>query len=347
MSAMILLRATKKSAAATGGRSWYRPAFDLLSQRSSDGVPRSFSKCTGSSQLHQQQQLQQRALFSTKAIDKSDALLARSKQTLPLSTMVQHCNNNDEGSNGNTMISRAPPGNPTTMAFMSRSSGSTSSSPIRHNSSGAALLRQSDEDEDNSDDVVVAGDSSNGIAGGGMANKSQYESWMANLNRGTDNTWLSKPRTVEWYTGLQPTICPGSDEHGVLRSLPLPNLSNVTRQGTKDYFDNSWTLFEMMFAGLKGEEPFYRYVNNILFCVFSNLMMLCNYCCAMNISESTLLFVCHDQSMNKIYTLVSVLQATCTWTTSSTNLLLWTHTLSIRKQATCGRRAFQTSQSIL
>jgi len=280
MSAMILLHATKKSAASVGGRSWStKPAFDLLSQRSSDGVSRSFSKCTGSSQ----QQQEQRALFSTKAIDRSDTLLARSKQTPPLaSTMAPHCNFHDEGNNG--AISRAPPGNPTTMAFMSRSSGSTSSSRpmgIRNKSSGAAFLRQSDEDDVNYDDVVVAGDSSNGIAGGGsMANKSQYESWMANLNRGTDNTWLSQPRTVEWYTGLHPTICPGSDENGVLRSLPLPNLANVTRQGTKDYFDNSWTLFEMMFAGLKGEEPFYRYVNNRLFCVFPNHMLLCNYCCA-------------------------------------------------------------------
>jgi hypothetical protein len=52
----------------------------------------------------------------------------------------------------------------------------------------------------------------------------------------------------------------GVDEKGVLRSLSLPNLSAVTRQGTKDYFDNSWTLFEMLFAGLKGDEPFYRCV---------------------------------------------------------------------------------------
>lgn len=53
--------------------------------------------------------------------------------------------------------------------------------------------------------------------------------------------------------------CKGVDEKGdVLRSLPLPNLSAVTREGAKDYFDNSWTLFEMLFAGLKGEEPFYR-----------------------------------------------------------------------------------------
>lgn len=50
----------------------------------------------------------------------------------------------------------------------------------------------------------------------------------------------------------------GVDEKGVLRSLPLPNLSAVTRQEAMEYFDNSWTLFEMLFAGLKGEEPFYR-----------------------------------------------------------------------------------------
>lgn len=37
----------------------------------------------------------------------------------------------------------------------------------------------------------------------------------------------------------------GVDENGVLRSLPLPNLSKVTRQSAKEYFDNSWTLFEV------------------------------------------------------------------------------------------------------
>ena len=45
---------------------------------------------------------------------------------------------------------------------------------------------------------------------------------------------------------------------GALRSLPLPNLTAVTRQAARDYFDNSWTLFELLFAGLKGEEPFFR-----------------------------------------------------------------------------------------
>ena len=44
----------------------------------------------------------------------------------------------------------------------------------------------------------------------------------------------------------------------MLRSLPLPHLGAVTRADARAYFDNSWTLFEMLFAGLKGEEPFYR-----------------------------------------------------------------------------------------
>ena len=50
----------------------------------------------------------------------------------------------------------------------------------------------------------------------------------------------------------------GVDENGAMRSLPLPNLSAVTRESAKDYFDNSWTLFETLFAGLNGEEYFYR-----------------------------------------------------------------------------------------
>lgn len=40
--------------------------------------------------------------------------------------------------------------------------------------------------------------------------------------------------------------------------MPLPNLNEVTRESAKEYFDNSWTLFETLFAGLRGEEGFYR-----------------------------------------------------------------------------------------
>lgn len=50
----------------------------------------------------------------------------------------------------------------------------------------------------------------------------------------------------------------GADTKGTIRSLALPNLDGVTRQAAKEYFDNSWTLYETLFAGLKGEEGFYR-----------------------------------------------------------------------------------------
>jgi len=87
--------------------------------------------------------------------------------------------------------------------------------------------------------------------------RTRKEAWMVNLDRG-DNEWLTGPRSNEWYTGKSPLHCPGVDSKGILRSLPLPNLSGVTRQAALEYFDNSWTLFEMLFAGLKGDEPFYR-----------------------------------------------------------------------------------------
>lgn len=59
----------------------------------------------------------------------------------------------------------------------------------------------------------------------------------------------------------RPSRRTGVDDKGFIRSLPLPNLSHVTRVMAKRYFDNSWTSFETLFAGLKGEEGFYRYVS--------------------------------------------------------------------------------------
>ncbi|KAL3905288.1 MAG: hypothetical protein SGILL_009738, partial [Bacillariaceae sp.] len=88
---------------------------------------------------------------------------------------------------------------------------------------------------------------------------SHEEAWMINLGRNNDNEWLTGPRNAdEWYTGLKPSICPGADAKGNIRSLPLPRLDAVTREAAKNYFDNSWTLYETLFAGLKSEEYFYR-----------------------------------------------------------------------------------------
>jgi hypothetical protein len=113
---------------------------------------------------------------------------------------------------------------------------------------------------------------------------SHDEAWMVNIGRHDNDAWLLGPRDEdEWFTGLKPSICPGkfnnrsseikskparlnvkfslaagADSKGVIRSLPLPNLDAVTRQSAKEYFDNSWSLYETLFAGLKGEEGFYR-----------------------------------------------------------------------------------------
>jgi hypothetical protein len=89
---------------------------------------------------------------------------------------------------------------------------------------------------------------------------SHEEAWMVNLGRDDNNEWLLGTRDAdEWFTGMKPTICPGADTKGNIRSLPLPKLDAVTREAAKDYFDNSWTLYETLFAGLNGEEYFYRY----------------------------------------------------------------------------------------
>ncbi|MGB5063589.1 MAG: 5-histidylcysteine sulfoxide synthase, partial [Candidatus Competibacter sp.] len=83
------------------------------------------------------------------------------------------------------------------------------------------------------------------------------EPWRKNL-RGNLVTELVGPRPVWWWTGKAPCDCPGRRSDGALTSLPLPNLATVTRQQTLDYFDNSWTLTELLFSGLEGEEAFFR-----------------------------------------------------------------------------------------
>lgn len=62
-----------------------------------------------------------------------------------------------------------------------------------------------------------------------------------------------------WWTGLAPEECPGfSKERNALLALPLLNLKICSRQDVLDYFNNSWTLTELLFRGLKNEETYIR-----------------------------------------------------------------------------------------
>lgn len=84
---------------------------------------------------------------------------------------------------------------------------------------------------------------------------SENEPWRANL-RGNQSA-LATPRDASWWTGKSSDTCPGRTADGTITALPLPNLATCTRREVQDYFDNGWTLTEVLFAGLKGEEAFF------------------------------------------------------------------------------------------
>lgn len=70
---------------------------------------------------------------------------------------------------------------------------------------------------------------------------------------------LLGPRGTWWWTGKPPAECPGFDKAaGVLRSLPLPNSGSFTRQSVLEYFDNTWTLTEVLLASLQTTDAFIR-----------------------------------------------------------------------------------------
>ena len=97
--------------------------------------------------------------------------------------------------------------------------------------------------------------SSSASASAAAEQLSYYEDWMVNL-RGEH--WLNGPRSDSWFTGKHPEECPGLMADGTFTSLPMPRLDRVTRTATQEYFDNTWTFYEMLFAGLNSEEYFYR-----------------------------------------------------------------------------------------
>lgn len=78
--------------------------------------------------------------------------------------------------------------------------------------------------------------------------------WMVNLR---DEEWVSGPRADTWWTGLPPQSAPGMTSDGI-GSLPYINLATASREDWQTYFDNTWTITEVLFAGLHTEEPFYR-----------------------------------------------------------------------------------------
>jgi len=83
------------------------------------------------------------------------------------------------------------------------------------------------------------------------------ETWRDNLRNELDGDLIG-PRPVWWWTGRPPQDCPGRQPDGTLTSLQLPDLAACSRQQALDYFDNTWTLTETLFSGLRGEEAFFR-----------------------------------------------------------------------------------------
>lgn len=60
-----------------------------------------------------------------------------------------------------------------------------------------------------------------------------------------------------WWTGLAPHLCPGFDvKNNELHALPLIKTSTSSRQEILNYFDNTWTLTELLFQSLKIEQAF-------------------------------------------------------------------------------------------
>ncbi len=83
------------------------------------------------------------------------------------------------------------------------------------------------------------------------------EPWRRNL-RHELTAELTGPRPAWWWTGLSPQGCPGARADGTLTSLPLPDLATCARQQVLDYFNNTWTLTETLFSGLRSEDAFFR-----------------------------------------------------------------------------------------
>lgn len=78
------------------------------------------------------------------------------------------------------------------------------------------------------------------------------------IDRSLPNEVLQKFEN-HWWTGVFPEQCVGFNaEKKYLAALPLLNLQICTRQDVLDYFNNTWTLTEVLFSGLKHESTYMR-----------------------------------------------------------------------------------------
>ena len=93
------------------------------------------------------------------------------------------------------------------------------------------------------------------LSAGALKHESSEEGWRQNLGR--SNLYSLRSR---WFTGKAPVYgeCPGVRDDGTITSLMIPNLATCSRKEVRDYFDNSWTITEILFSALVKEEAFYR-----------------------------------------------------------------------------------------
>lgn len=86
------------------------------------------------------------------------------------------------------------------------------------------------------------------------------ERWMDNLQGDEMTHILAAGQTGDsWFTGPRPYPgqCAGVLPDKSITSLALCNTQAMTRQSAQDYFDNTWALTEVLFAGLKDEDAFF------------------------------------------------------------------------------------------
>jgi len=104
-----------------------------------------------------------------------------------------------------TAHKKAPSSRKILLGDVSRRTLSTSTLHEKRHQSSVRVASLDDEQEDHyfpTSQSKVAPDSK-------PVPKTHFEDWMVNLGRGRDNEWLSGPRPKEWFTGLNPELCPG------------------------------------------------------------------------------------------------------------------------------------------